>query len=78
MSAADRKSCMHFQMWIDSPAPLVKKGNHFVASLPAGHVWHLPSWVFAPVADCDAELVADGGLASHIDACISLFCPLPL
>jgi len=64
---------MHFQMWIDSLASLVKKANHIVASLPAGHVWHLPSWVFAPVVDCDTEVVADGGLASHVDAPISLF-----
>lgn len=52
---------MHFLMLIDSLASFVKKGNRFVASLPAGHVWHLPLRVLAPVADCDAELVADGG-----------------
>ncbi len=69
MSTADRKFFMHFQMWIDSLASLVKRGNHFVASLPAGHAWHQPSGVFAPVAVCDAELVADGGLAlMHVSA----------
>ncbi len=73
MSTADRMPCMHFQMWIDSLASLLKKANHFVASLPAGHVRHLPSWVFAPVVACDTELVADGGLAAHVDTPISLF-----